>query len=181
MVRVSSTNSSKPSFSSMVANGNKPPYAVRSRAEKSYGVEAPIFKVSGITVSAPCPQGVFSLCFRLFFTFWVTPENESAKRQLHRFPCFNPGFSGSPKGSLLHRLLSASNTVHRSATATRPGTRRNRQRRPGPALSRVFRDQSVLQWSQLDLQFTTSEPPDSGVPRTYFGDFVHLESCARLQ
>src|SRR3974377_993089 len=115
MVRVSSTNSSKPSFSSMVATGNKPPYAVRFRAEKSYGVEAPIFKGSGITVSAPCPQGVFSLCFRLFFTFWVTPENESAKRQLHRFPCFNPGFSGSPKGSLLHRLLSASNPVHRFA------------------------------------------------------------------
>src|SRR3974390_3132757 len=115
MVRVSSTNSSKPSFSSMVATGNKPPYAVRFRAEKSYGVEAPIFKGSGITVSAPCPQGVFSLSFRLFFTFWVTPENESAKRQLHRFPCFNPGFSGSPKGSLLHRLLSASNPVHRSA------------------------------------------------------------------
>src|SRR3974377_138187 len=120
MVRVSSTNSSKPSFSSMVATGNKPPYAVRFRAEKSYGVEAPIFKGSGITVSAPCPQGVFSLCFRLFFTFWVTPENESAKHQLHRFPCFNPGFSGSPKGSLLHRLLSASNPVHRSAS-TVPG------------------------------------------------------------
>src|ERR1700722_11575689 len=45
-------------------------------------MEAPIFKGSRSTQSGPCLAGVFSLCFRLLFTFWVTPENELAKRYL---------------------------------------------------------------------------------------------------
>ena len=79
-----------------MATGSKPPYAVRFRAEKSYGVEAPIFKGSGAAVSAPCLAGVFPLCFRLFFAFWVTPENGFAKRHLRCSTCFNAGFSGVP-------------------------------------------------------------------------------------
>src|SRR5215469_14294291 len=68
-----------------------------------------------MTASAPCLADVFPLCCRLFFTFWVTPENESAKRQLRRFPCFSAGFSGAPKGCLLHLASAHPHRVHKSA------------------------------------------------------------------
>src|SRR5215472_11423195 len=68
-----------------------------------------------MTSSAPCLADVFPLCCRLFFTFWVTPENESAKGQLRRFPCFSAGFSGAPKGCPLHLASAHPHRVHKSA------------------------------------------------------------------
>src|SRR5215469_10403787 len=112
----------------MVATGSRPPYAVRFRAEKSWGVEAPIFKGPATTDSIPCLADVFSLCSSVFFTFWVTPENESAKRQLRRFPCSNAGFSGSPRGCL-GRLPSAGQSscirplIHQAPTQNLGGVR----------------------------------------------------------
>ena len=98
IVSVSSTSDWNPSLSSMVAMGSSPPYAVRFLLVKSYGVEAPILKASGLTASTPCVTQRFSLFSRLLFTFWVAPENEFAKRQLRFSTCFNAGFSGSPIG-----------------------------------------------------------------------------------
>ena len=72
----------------MVATGSRPPYAVRFRPVKSYGVEAPIFKGSERTASTPCVARFFSLSLRLLFTFRVAPENEFAKLLLRFFHLF---------------------------------------------------------------------------------------------
>jgi hypothetical protein len=53
-VSVPSTSCRKPSFSSIVAMGNRLPQAVRFLPSKSYGVEAPILLGFGGTSRAPC-------------------------------------------------------------------------------------------------------------------------------
>src|ERR1035441_3132463 len=81
-VTASSSNDWKPSFSSIVATGSRPPYGVRFLPRKSYGVEALILLGSGITSRTPCLAGFRRVCCFLLFTIWVAPENRSAKLQL---------------------------------------------------------------------------------------------------
>ena len=78
-------------------------------------MEAPIFKGPGAGASAPCSGGTFSLCFRLSFTVWVTPENEFAKRQLRYSTCFTAGFSGSPIGCPITFFSAHHIPVHKAA------------------------------------------------------------------
>src|ERR1035437_5598884 len=81
-VTASSSNDWKPSFSSIVATGSRPPYGVRFLPRKSYGVEALILLGSGITSRTPCLAGFRRVCCFLWFTIWVAPENRSAKLEL---------------------------------------------------------------------------------------------------
>src|ERR1019366_685096 len=81
-VTASSSNDWKPSFSSIVATGSRPPYGVRFLPRKSYGVEALMLLGSGITSRTPCLAGFRRVCCFLWFTIWVAPENRSAKLEL---------------------------------------------------------------------------------------------------
>src|SRR5207245_6232028 len=83
-----------PSFSSRMATGNKPPYAVRLLPSKSYGVEAPILLGSGITRSAPCGTRLSSLCSLLRLTIWVTPRSRLAKLELRGLSVLQQDFRG---------------------------------------------------------------------------------------
>src|SRR6266478_350222 len=93
-LNVSSTSFWNPSFSSRVATGNKPPYAVRLLPSKSYGVEAPILLGSGITRSAPCGTRLSSLCSLLRLTIWVTPRSRLAKLELRGLSVLQQDFRG---------------------------------------------------------------------------------------
>src|SRR6516165_7528779 len=97
-VRVSSTSCLNPSFSSMVATGNKPPYGVRFLPEKSKGVLAAILLGSDPTFGEPCGTDVLRVCLELSFTIWVTPGNGLAKGQTSLPFCSTTAFSGSPNG-----------------------------------------------------------------------------------
>src|SRR5665811_2207619 len=81
-VTASSSNDWKPSFSSIVATGSRPPYGVRFLPRKSYSVDALILLGSGITSRTPCLAGFRRVCCFLWFTIWVAPENRSAKLEL---------------------------------------------------------------------------------------------------
>src|SRR5664280_480063 len=81
-VTASSSNDWKPSFSSIVATGSRPPYGVRFLPRKSYGVDALILLGSGITSRTPCLAAFRRVCCFLWFTIWVAPENRSAKLEL---------------------------------------------------------------------------------------------------
>src|SRR6516164_11238398 len=115
-VRVSSTSCLNPSFSSMVATGNKPPYGVRFLPEKSKGVLAAILLGSDATFGEPCGTGVLRLCLELSFTIWVTPENGLAKVRTSRLLCSTTAFSGSPNGFSFHTLPRTSKLMHRSGS-----------------------------------------------------------------
>src|SRR6266436_2359823 len=93
-LNVSSTSFWNPSFSSRMATGNKPPYAVRLLPSKSYGVEAPILLGSGITRSAPCGTRLSSLCSLLRLTIWVTPRSRLAKLELRGLSVLQQDFRG---------------------------------------------------------------------------------------
>src|SRR5258707_1099926 len=102
-VSVSSTSCWNCSFSSMVATGNSPPYAVRFPPWKSKCVEALIFMGSRGPSPNPCLTGFFALRWPLSITIWVPPENWVVKSELHDLTGFIPGFSGSPNVSRLPR------------------------------------------------------------------------------
>src|SRR5712691_12185830 len=93
-LNVSSTSFWNPSFSSRMATGNKPPYAVRLLPSKSYGVEAPILLGSGITRSSPCGTRLSSLCSLLRLTIWVTPRSRLAKLELRGLSVLQQDFRG---------------------------------------------------------------------------------------
>ena len=57
-----------------------------------------------------------SLCFFLFFTFWVTPWKSAREASTSRLVCFTTGFPGAPKGSPLQLFPNGSNAVHRCGT-----------------------------------------------------------------
>ena len=59
---------------------------------------------SGTMSSGPCLTGVFSLCFFLFVTIWVTSLGSILRRSNFAELQFYPMFSGSPNGSLCFRL-----------------------------------------------------------------------------
>src|SRR5712691_7775465 len=46
----------------------------------------------------PCWMRVLSLCFFLFFTFWVTSWKSAREASTSRLLCFTTGFPGSPMG-----------------------------------------------------------------------------------
>src|ERR1019366_847443 len=111
-VTFSSTSAWKPSFSSMVATGSRPPYGVKFLPRKSYGVEALILLGCGITSPTPCVPGSRRVCCFLLFTIWVAPENRSAKLRTSRISCFNAGFSGAPNGCPSSYLIRAASPTH---------------------------------------------------------------------
>src|SRR6266403_2254793 len=119
-LNVSSTSFWNPSFSSRMATGNKPPYAVRLLPSKSYGVEAPSLLGSGITRSPPCGARLSSLCSLLRLTIWVTPGSQLAKLSTSRPFCSSTGFPGSPSGSFFQYPPINSQAVHRSGVTKQP-------------------------------------------------------------
>src|SRR5260370_38023296 len=78
----------------MVGSGSSTATAVRSLASKSNVVPAPILLGSATNSSSPCLTGLFSLCFLLFFTVWVTPENRLAKLALRGSSVLPQDFRG---------------------------------------------------------------------------------------
>ena len=103
-VSVYSTSCLNPSFSSMVATGNKPRYGVRFLPEKSKEVLAAILLGSDATFGEPCGTGVLRVCLELSFTIWVTPGSGLAKAITSRPFCSTTAFSGSPNGFSFHTL-----------------------------------------------------------------------------
>src|SRR3989441_636778 len=127
-LNVSSTSFWNPSFSSRMATGNKPPYAVRLLPSKSYGVEAPILLGSGITRSAPCGTRLSSLCSLLRLTIWVTPRSRLAKLELRGLSVLQQDFRGpqvvlsfSPSYSTQRPCIGQVPTPGRAATIA-PGS-----------------------------------------------------------
>src|ERR1700674_1866292 len=102
-VSVSSTSCWNPSFSSIVATGNRPPYAVRFLPSKSYGVEAPILLGSPTSSPAPCLTDPLSLCSFLLITIWVTPESQLAKFALRGSSVLHQDFRGPQVGFSVRR------------------------------------------------------------------------------
>jgi hypothetical protein len=55
-----------------------------------------------------------SLCFLLFFTFWVTSWKSAREALTSRLLCFTTRFPGSPKGLPPQHFSISSNAVHMS-------------------------------------------------------------------
>src|ERR1700746_4071503 len=120
-LRISSPSFLNPSFSSMVATGNKPPYGVRFLPEKLNGVFAAILLGSEYDAGEPCGTGGLRVCSELVITIWVTPGNGLAKLPTSRPLCSTTAFSGSPNGFSFHRPSLTSKPVHKSGAIARAG------------------------------------------------------------
>src|SRR6516162_1391701 len=111
-LRVSSTSFLNPSFSSIVATGNKPPYGVRFLPEKSKGVFAAILLGSEYDFREPCGTGDLPVCLERFITIWVTPGNGLAKVRLRGRTVLQQHFQGLQMVFLFTDLHSPQNCAY---------------------------------------------------------------------
>src|SRR3984893_14775328 len=119
LVIVSSTKAWNPSFSSIVATGNNPPYAVRFFPLNWYGVEAPILLGCEWVSSDPCLPCLFFLSSFLCLTIWVTSWGEFLRVERSETFTSYPVITRSPNGSFPAIPHSRNPTVHKSGFTER--------------------------------------------------------------